>query len=439
MRKHYIKNPLLYLRRIAAMTLLLIVVNSVFIACNKLPFKDKFSEIVYIQTNNYQKSMNAIIAYRNFGDGKLQPVLGGPFLTGGSGIANPGYIFGPNESDGEIKISNDKQYLLTVNSGSNTIAVFRIYQDGTLSHVPGSPFPSGGETPVSIDIWQQFVIVLNKSHNPLQPATQKPNYTMFRMEGDGSLTPVPGGKYELPAGTSPAQVVASKTQAYVYGSNIFGNNFTPPVQPISGFTISNSGILTPIAGNNPYYIPGQGGAIGLCHNWKYNHLYESTGGARFSLYGIDGYTGKLTFGREEKADVGCSRFCMDNAGNRLFTANTQRNSVYEFNFRSATDVGLTSTLTLKNFGPLFGGVPGSPYSGNSSSQCVSLAPSSDDKFLYVVSQHANPDLTIGNYNFLHVVQLTGGAWDAMHEDTDPIQLPVANNLRPRGIAVLRLN
>ena len=97
------------------------------------------------------------------------------------------------------------------------------------------------------------------------------------------------------------------------------------------------------------------------------------------------------------------------------------------------------SLFLKNAGPIFGGVPGSPYSGNTSSQCVSIAPSYDDKFLYVVSQHANPDLSIGNYNYLHVVQLTGGNWNAMHEDYDPIQLPVPNNLRPRGIAVLRLN
>ena len=320
MKKIY-KSNLLCKQCIARTCLPVFIVTILMLSCNKLPFKDQFSEIIYIQTNNYQKSMNAIIAYRNFGDVKLTPLLGGPFLTGGSGISNPGYVKGPNESDGEVKLSNDKQFLLTVNSGSNTIAVFKIYPDGTLSHVPGSPFPSGGETPVSIDFYQQYVIVLNKSDNPLQPATQKPNYTVFRLEGNGTLTPVPGGTYELPAGTSPAQVVTSKTQPYVYGSNYFGYNLTPPVQAISSFTISNTGTLTPIADNNPYYIPGQGGAVGLWHNPKYNHLYESTGGARFSIYGIDGYTGKLTFGREQIAEVGCSRFCMSNGGNDLYTAN----------------------------------------------------------------------------------------------------------------------
>lgn len=424
------------LRKIVLITSLLIIAGSLIISCNKLPFHDKPLEVIYIQTNNYMKSQNAIIAYRTSGDGNLQPLPGGPFFTGGSGLA-PTQTKGPFESDGEIKISNDKKFLLTVNSGDNTIAVFKIFPDGTLSLVPGAPFPSGGETPVSIDMWQQYVIVLNKSNNPLQPATQKPNYSVFTLQGDGTLTPVPGGKYELPDGTSPAQVVVSKTQPYVYGSNYFGYDFTPPVQPISSFTISNSGILTPIADNNPYYIPGQGGAVGLCHNWKYNHLYESTGGARFSLYGIDGYTGKLTFGREQNADVGCSRFCMDHAGNNLFTANSIRNSVSQFNFPSATEIRNEGTLYLKNPGPIFGGAPGSPYSGNTSSQCVSVATSANDSLLYVVSQHVNPDLSIGNYNYLHVVQLTGG-WD-LHEDGDPIQLPVPNNVRPRGIAVLKLN
>ena len=436
--KKYYKSPLFFVRRIVTISLLAIFATSLFISCYKSPFKDQFTEIIYIQTNNYQKSMNAIIAYRNNGDGNLKSFLGGPFYTAGSGIANPRYVAGPNESDGEIRISNDKKFLLTVNSGSNTIAVFKIYPDGTLSHVTGSPFDSGGETPVSIDIWQQYVLVLNKSNNPQQPATQKPNITVFRMEGDGSLTPVSGGKYEMPAGSSPAHVIVSKTQPYVYVSNYLGYSLSPALRPVLSFTISNTGTLS-LIDENPYFIPGQGGALGLCHNWKYNHLYVSTGGQRWFAYGIDGYTGKITFGEEQRADVGCSRFHMDNAGNNLYSANSIRNSVSGFPIPNATTIRGIGTLNLKKPGPLFNTVPGSFYSGSASSQAVSLAPSSDDKFLFVVSQHANPDLTIGNYNYLHVVQLTGDPWGNMHEDGDPIQLPVDNNIRPRGIAVLRLN
>jgi hypothetical protein len=59
-------------------------------------------------------------------------ILGGPFLTGGSGIGNPEQIEGPSNSDNEIRITNDKQFLLAVNPGSNTIAVFNINIDGSL-------------------------------------------------------------------------------------------------------------------------------------------------------------------------------------------------------------------------------------------------------------------------------------------------------------------
>jgi hypothetical protein len=91
-----------------------------------------------------------------------------------------------------------------------------------------------------------------------------------------------------------------------------------------------------------------------------------------------------------------------------------------------------SATQLKNSGPTFT-VNGKTYT---SSQASSMALSSDDKFLYVVSQHANPDFSIGNYNFLHVVKATDFP---LSEPYDPIQLPVPNTVRPCGVAVLRLN
>src|SRR5688572_2759024 len=88
------------------------------------------SDIIYIQTNNSQKGQNAIIAYRIYEGG--QPVLmeEGPFYTGGSGIpASPNA--GSFNSDQEVRLSNDKRFLLTVNSGDNTISVFDVQAAGT--------------------------------------------------------------------------------------------------------------------------------------------------------------------------------------------------------------------------------------------------------------------------------------------------------------------
>jgi hypothetical protein len=437
MRKSHANCRLLYLSNRRLITLVIILAGTFIISCNKLPFNDQFTEVIYVQTNNYMKSMNAIIAYRNNGDGKLMPVLGGPFYTGGSGITNYDLGAGPNESDGEIRISNDKQYLLTVNSGSNTVAVFRINLDGTLSPVAGSPFPSGGATPVSIDMWQQYVIVLNKGSNPLDPIIQKPNYTIFRLEGNGALSPVPGGTYELPAGVSPAQVMVSKTHPFVFGSNFLAYDVTPNYLRTNTFTIANSGILTPVP-DTPDILSWEKGAFGICQNRKYDVLYISYAySSRLGVYDINPGTGKLNYLGDMLARPGCSRLCINNANTWLYTANTIVNSITPVNISNPRVPQPNFYISLKNPGPIFNQTPGSPYSGNTSSECVSLAPSSDDKYVYVVSQHANRDLSIGNYNFLHVLT-TGGA-NALAEPDEPIQLPVPNNIRPRGLAVLRLN
>jgi len=437
MLKPYAQHLFLSVRNLFKPALIIILFTTFIISCNKLPFNDHFSEIVYIQTNNYMKSMNAIIAYRNNGDGKLIPVLGGPFFTGGSGIPNTPLLAGPNESDGEVKISNDRKYLLTVNAGSNTIAVFKINIDGTLSPVPGSPFPSGGETPVSIDQWQQYIIVLNKSDNPSQPATQKPNYSVFRLEGDGSLTPVPGGKYELPAGVSPAQVVVSKTHPFVFGSNFLATKVTPNYVRTNTFTINSSGILTPVP-DTPGVLSWESGALGLCQNRNADVLYVTYGyNIRLETYDINPGTGKLNDLGYELTRPGCSRLYINNANTMMYTANTLQNQISPVDISNPRVPRERFFYDLKNSGPIYDATPGSPYSGYTSSQCVSLATSSDDKYLYVVSAHMNPDLSIGNYNYLHVLSTRGT--NDLNETEDPIQLPVPNNVRPHGIAVLRLN
>jgi len=384
------------------------------------------------------KSQNAIIAYRHFGDGKLLPVLAGPFFTGGSGVSNPGQIMGPNESDGEIKISNDRKFLLAVNSGSNTIAVFKIYPDGTLSAVPGSPFPSGGETPVSIDQWQQYVFVLNKSNNPLQPSTQKPNYITFMLQGDGSLTPVAGGTFETTQGSSPAQVLASRTHGFVFGSDLMANTLNAPQGTLRSFTIGNSGVLTPVAGS-PYTIPDGGAAFGLWQNPVADVLYVTVPNKKtIASYSIDPSTGVLTFKNNDIGTSGVSRIRTNGAGTRLFGVNTATNSVIGYSMPVPTAVLTEGQLTLKNSGPTYT-IGGNTYTSSGAS---SLAVSSNDKWLFVVSQHTNPDFGIGNYNFLHAIswsETPGFTFINFAEPNDPVQLPVPNTVRPRGIAVLQLN
>jgi hypothetical protein len=144
-------------------------------------------------------------------------------------------------------------------------------------------------------------------------------------------------------------------------------------------------------------------------------------------------TGALTHVGDTYASPGCSRLCSDNANNQLFTANTIENSVTMFDITNARTPRKTGEVTLKSGGPLYTTL----YFGQSaSSQCVSLAASGNDQLLYIVSQHTNPDLTIGNFNYLHVLHIVSGS--GLQEWDEPVQLPVPNNFRPRGLAVLPL-
>lgn len=107
--------------------------------------------VVYVTSNNPNPGQNSVLAYRrNPANGKL--TLIGNFLTRGTSVFNADEHLGPDDSDQELIASPDHQLLFAVNSGSNTIAVFRINSNGSLTHVHGSPFPSGGVQPVSLGL-----------------------------------------------------------------------------------------------------------------------------------------------------------------------------------------------------------------------------------------------------------------------------------------------
>ena len=109
--------------------------------------------MLYVESNRLEPGQNSILAYSRAADGTLTPLPGSPFLTNGKGLNNPTAAkLGPNDKDYPLLASRDKKRLYAVNSGSNTIAVFDVGDDGRLRHVPGSPFPSGGRSPVSLTI-----------------------------------------------------------------------------------------------------------------------------------------------------------------------------------------------------------------------------------------------------------------------------------------------
>jgi len=436
----YLKSAFLGMRKIVLLPALVTVIISLLNSCNKLPFNNQFSEVVYVETNTYMKDQNAIIAYRNNGDGKLLEILGGPFFTGGSGVGNPQQLTGPNESDNEISISNDKKFLLAVNSGSNTIAVFKINIDGTLSPVPGSPFNSFGETPVSIDIKGPLVYVANKSDNPINPPSTPGNFTVFKLEGDGSLTHLDSSTASnLTTVGSPAAVLAVRDYPFVFAPQFFGVKTNSVHAGLYIYHRDSVGRIIPKT--NVYLINVRGGApLGLWqHPVNSNIVYigcPAAGQVAIANMSLNSTTKDLHLDWTD-VNVGPAAGTMrtNNAGNRMYALSSGDNSVSVFNTSSPTAPVLLQKLALKNAGPAY--IHSYYQSSFTSSECYSLGLSSNEKFLYVVSQHTNPDFSIGNYNYLHVLSVNSNG--TLSEPDDPMQLPVPNNVRPRGVAVYQIN
>ncbi len=390
------------------------------------------ADILYVQTNNFQDNQNAVLAYRDKGNGNLEPLAGSPFLTNGSGVGNPEQLLGPLDSDYEVRASSDGQYLLAVNSGSNTIAVFSIKATGALEHVTGSPFPSNGQTPVGIDVSGNFVFVLNKSQDPLHPTPQLPNYATFTIDAAGKLTPVPGAKVETTAGTSPSNVLVSRDGKFLFGTDFLGFMLMPPVGTLRSFTINGTGGLTAVAGT-PYVVPGMdGAALGLWQHPSGSVLYVGNPlQGKVGVYAINATTGALSLQTSVPAGKAACWIRTNKAGDHMYVLNSGDNTVQVYNTSNPLAPASIQTLELKNSGPAYPGPGGAQFK---TSQPFSLVFSSSEAILYVVNQHTNKDFSIGNYNYLHTLKIAADG--TVTEDADPLQLPVPNTVRPKGSVII---
>ena len=339
-----------------------LLLSAALFACTDHRDPTSRADILYVQTNNFQDNQNAVLAYRDNGNGKLEPLVGSPFMTNGSGVSNPQQILGPLDSDYELRLSSDKQYLLGVNSGSNTIAVFSIKATGALEHVAGSPFPSNGQTPVSIDVSGNFVFVLNKSQDPLHATTQLPNYTTFTIDAAGKLTPVPGAKVETTAGTSPSNVLVSRDGKFMFGTDFLGFMLMPPVGTLRSFTIDGTGGLTALAGT-PYVVPGMdGAALGLWQHPLGSVLYVGNPlQGKVGVYAINAATGALSLQTSVPAGKAACWIRTNKAGDHMYVLNSGDNTVQVYNTSNPLTPTSIQVIELKNSGPAYPGPGGAQF------------------------------------------------------------------------------
>jgi hypothetical protein len=205
----------------------------------------------------------------------------------------------------------------------------------------------------------------------------------------------------------------------------------PAMGTLRSFTINASGTITPVAGT-PYMIPGLGGALGLWQHPKDNTLYVGFPfQAKVGVYNIDPNSGALTFHSTVDAGLVACWVRTDKSGDYMYVLNSGENSVSIYNSSNSLSPVYIDKLVLKNSGPTYPPPVGTMPFATSEAFHLSFSPS--EKNLFIVSQHTNVDFSIGNYNYLHTLEVADDG--RLTESHDPVNLPVAPNYRPQGVAV----
>jgi 6-phosphogluconolactonase len=207
-------------------------------APNATPIAPSFSKSdhaqggVFVSTNGL--AGNAVVAFARGAHGSL--TYTGTFATGGTGIGGVG---DPLASQFAVALSQNAQFLVVVNAGSNDVSSFTV-AGGSLTLV--DRVSSGGVRPVSVAISNGIVYALNSLSNSIG---------VIAMGNDGSLTALPGQTKTLAAGADgAAEVRVDPTGDILIVSERVSNR-------LESYEIAKDGslgnaIVTPSAGNTPF-------------------------------------------------------------------------------------------------------------------------------------------------------------------------------------------
>jgi 6-phosphogluconolactonase (cycloisomerase 2 family) len=205
--------------------------------------------VVYTMTN--ATAGNDVLAFRRNDDGTLTKL--GTYATGGNGIgsaeispATPQDGIDVLASQGSLRLTPDKRFLLAVNTGSNTVSSFRVDRDGVLARVDVEP--SGGLQPNAIGARNDIVYVANVGA-PVNGFTS--NITGFTLGGDGTLTPIASSTRSLSTATAqPANLAFSPDGTLLAVSELTTNRIT--MFPVAANGTLNAAVVNASSGGGPF-------------------------------------------------------------------------------------------------------------------------------------------------------------------------------------------
>jgi hypothetical protein len=371
---------------------------------------------VYVESDD--PAGNAIFGFsRDDADGSLTPLPGSPFPTGGLGITFTSAL-GPFDSDQEIIVNSAQTLLFAVNGGSDTIAVFRIHSDGSLTPVAGSPFTSGGSNPVSVGLSNDSVlVVVNQDQDPDHPGLFLPNYTSFHVSPQGQLSPVRNSTISVDLGSSPSQALISPGGSLMFGAEFLGGLLrTLQIRPSGRLIEADVQPLPPAEFADTGAPPGP---LGLAVHPTRRLLYVDF--VTISRIGVYRYhqNGRLDFLRTvpDSGQAPCWAL-VNKAGTRLYASNTGDSSI------SVYDISIDPTEPVEI----------QHVKLRTTGNCFQFALDSTEKFLHVVTQGGSltSPPTANGLNVLSVAP--DGTLTEV--PSSPTILPVPQMVRPQGVRAL---
>jgi uncharacterized protein (TIGR03000 family) len=318
----------------------------------------------YVYTIDNDPAKNGVAVLKRNADGSLSEVADSPFPAGGKGLTG-----GDIDEQGAIRLHGN--HVLAVNPGSDSIAVFQKGDQGRLIPVPGSPFPSNGNNPLSLAVHGDLVYVANQAP-PFAHPTAKPNVTGFRISTEGKLTPIANSTITFPAGQGPAQIEFSpdgKTVAVTAGFQ------DEPASRVHSFTVKADGTLKEGLGSAAK-PEGASGVVGFSWAADGKHVYVSNfRGSAVTVFTIDPDTAAIkqvggASGDDEKAACWTA---LARDGKTLYVANFVSNSISVFDVAPDGKLKLLGTTKRR---------------GGTSPDTKDLEVSKDGKFLYAVASGA---------------------------------------------------
>jgi 6-phosphogluconolactonase len=179
--------------------------------------------------NDNTTGTNTVAGFDRHADGSLTPLPGSPFAVGGAGL---GRGLG---SQGAIQASRKGRFLVAVDAGSNQLSVLRVGRRGE-PRLVGRPVSSGGVQPVSVTISREGLVYV------ANVGAGGSNYTGFRLDDDGRLTPIPRSTIDVPEGSGVGDVLFNST-----GDRLVGTRDNTSL--IDSFSVARNGRLIPADGS----------------------------------------------------------------------------------------------------------------------------------------------------------------------------------------------